>query len=147
MSAETIVIRHADELDLDAIIGIDEKLSGQYRPDVWERRLTYYLRRDPDACLVAEADGKIAGFMLGEVRSGEFGHDEPTGWVEVVGVDPEFRGRSIGSQLAQRLFEHFRGEGAKVVRTLVDNDREDLAAYFASLGFEAASWRPLVRTL
>ena len=86
-------IRPLDEMDIGAIVGIDEKITGRYRPEVWERRIGYYLRRDPEASVVAEADGRVVGFMLGEVRSGEFGLEEPTGWIEVLGVDPGIRGR------------------------------------------------------
>ncbi len=143
----TLRIRPANELDLDAITELDEKLGGQYRPDAWERRLTYYLRRDPEAPLVAELEGKVVGFMLGEVRSGEFGQDEMTGWIEVVGVDPEARGMAVGRQLGERMLDYFRRVGAVAVRTLVDEERTDLSRFFASLGFEEATLRPYVKRL
>ena len=77
------------DTDLGGIIAIDEKIGGEPTgPDVWESRLSYYTRRDPEASVVAEVDGTVVGFMLGEVRSGEFGLEEPTGWIEVLGVDP-----------------------------------------------------------
>ncbi|HSN86202.1 MAG TPA: hypothetical protein VL025_05555, partial [Thermoanaerobaculia bacterium] len=79
-TAPGLRIRTVDELDISAIVSIDEKISGKYRPEVWERRIGYYLRRDPEASVAAEVDGKVVGFMLGEVRSGEFGLEEPTGW-------------------------------------------------------------------
>lgn len=140
-------IRPMDELDLGAITRIDEKLSGKYRPDEWERRAMYYLRRDPESPQVAEVDGEVVGFVLGEVRSGEFGLEEPTGWVEVLEVDPDARGRSIGKQLAEALFAHFRERGAHKARTLVEDDMTELARFFESVGFEPASLRPLVKTL
>ncbi|MEM7483007.1 MAG: GNAT family N-acetyltransferase [Acidobacteriota bacterium] len=147
MTESSIQVRALDELDLEAIGAIDEKISGRYQPDVWERRVGYYLRRDPDASLVAEIGGEVVGFMLGEVRSGEFGLDEPTGWVEVLGVDPARRGQSVGRKMAEAMFEHFRGRGAKAVRTFVDDERQDLGEFFSALGFEPASLRPYVRRL
>ena len=72
-------IRPLDELDIDAIIRIDERIGGQYRPDFWEQRVTFYLRRDPESSRVAEVEGKVVGFMLGDVRAGEFGIDRPSG--------------------------------------------------------------------
>lgn len=140
-------IRPLDELDIDAIVGIDEKISGRYRPEVWESRIGYYLRRDPEASVVAEEDGRVVGFMLGEVRSGEFGLEEPTGWIEVLGVDPGHRGRAVGRRMAQAMLEHFRQQGARSVRTLVDERMGDIARFFESLGFEPAGLRPFVRTL
>jgi L-amino acid N-acyltransferase YncA len=97
--------------------------------------------------LVAELDGRVVGFMLGEVRSGEFGLEEPTGWIEVLGVDPDHRGRAVGRQMALAMLEHFRQQGARSVRTLVDEGMGGIARFFESLGFEPAGLRPFVRTL
>ncbi len=147
MATQDVQIRILDTVDIGAVTDLDETITGRYRPDEWERRIAYYLRRDPDAVLVAEIDGEVAGFMLGEVRAGEFGREEPTGWIEVLGVDPERRGAAIGRQLAEALFEHFRTRGATTVRTLVDETMGDIAGFFGSLGFEPAPLKPFVKTL
>ena len=140
-------IRPLDELDIDAIVRIDERIGGIYRPDIWEQRVGYYLRRDPGASQVAEADGKVVGFMLGDLRAGEFGLEEPTGWIEVLGVDPESRGRAVGRRMAEAMLDHFRARGATAVRTLVDSGMADVGGFFAALGFEPASLRPYVKRL
>lgn len=145
--AHDVQVRQLDTVDIGAVIAIDEKITGGYHPEEWERRIGYYLRRDPDAALVAEIDGNVVGFMLGEVRSGEFGLMEPTGWIEVLGVDPDRQGASIGRRLAEALLEHFQAAGARSVRTLVDETRGDIAGFFASLGFEPAALRPFVKSL
>lgn len=142
-----IRIRPLDEMDISAIVGIDEKIGGAYRPEVWERRIGYYLRRDPETSVVAEVDGRVVGFMLGEVRSGEFGLEEPTGWIEVLGVDPEHRGRALGRQMAEALLRHFRERGAHGVRTLVDEESEELRSFFSSVGFEPSSLRAFTRPI
>lgn len=146
--AAEVRIRTLQDFDLGGIVALDEKISGEYRPDVWEARLGYYMRRDPEGSFVAESDGKVVGFMLGEVRSGEFGLEEPTGWIEVLGVDPDSRGQAIGRQLADRLLDHFRGKGAKSVRTLVDEETmEGIAQFFTALDFTTASLRSYVKEL
>jgi len=142
-----VQVRILDTVDIGAVTELDEKITGRYRPDEWERRIGYYLRRDPDAALVAEIGGEVVGFMLGEVRAGEFGLEEPTGWIEVLGVDPERRGAQVGRRLAEALLDHFRGEGATSVRTLVDQTMPDVAGFFASLGFEPAPLLPFVKRL
>jgi ribosomal protein S18 acetylase RimI-like enzyme len=149
MTATTtaVSIRPLDELDISDIVRIDEKILGAYRPEVWERRIGYYLRRDPETSVVAEADGKVVGFMLGEVRSGEFGLEEPTGWVEVLGVDPECRGRAVGRRMAEAILEHFRERGARSVRTLLDEKNEELCGFFGSVGFEPSSLRAFSRPI
>lgn len=140
-------IRNLDTVDIGAIVNIDEKIGGAYRPEVWERRIGYYLRRDPEATLVAEVDGEVVGFMLGEVRGGEFGLEEATGWIEVLGVDPDFQGRAVGRQLGEAMLGHFRDAGVHTVRTLVDETMEGIAGFFTSLGFEPAPMKPFVKSL
>ena len=146
-TATGIRVRPADEMDISAIVGIDEKIGGQYRPEVWERRIGYYLRRDPEASVVAEADGRVVGFMLGEVRSGEFGIEETTGWVEHLGVDPGYRGKAVGRQMLDAMLEHFRRRGARSVQTLVDEEMGEIRSFFSALGFQPSTLRPFVRSL
>ena len=147
--APEVSVRPASELDISDVVRIDELIGGEYRPEVWERRLGYYIRRDPDASVVAEApDGRVVGFMLGEMRSGEFGLEHPTGWIEVLGVDPDFRGRAVGRLMADAMLAHFRAQGATEVRTLVDEEQMgDVAGFFRSLGFEPAPLKPMVLPL
>ena len=139
VSPVTVAIRPMTELDIDGIVRIDEKVSGQYRPDSWERRLTYYIRRDADASQVAVLEGKVVGFMMGEVRGGEFGLDEPTGWVEHFGVDPAERGKDIGRKLSESLFGHFRSKGVKVVRTVVSSEQQEIAKFLSAIGFGSSN--------
>ncbi len=150
MSEQTaeVRIRALQDFDLGGIVALDEKISGLYRPEVWETRLGYYMRRDPDGSLVAESGGKLVGFMLGEVRSGDFGLEEPTGWIEVLGVDPDSRGQAVGRQLAERMLDHFRQLGAETVRTFVDEETmQGIAQFFTALGFETGSLRSFVKRL
>lgn len=139
--------RPLTELDIDSVTRIDERVTGTYRPDVWEQRIGYYIRRDPESSQVAEIDGRVVGFMLGEVRGGEFGLDEPTGWVEFFGVDPNARGRDVGSGLLDALLRHFRERGAQIARTIVaDRDRE-IASFIGKMGFERAPLTAFERRL
>jgi ribosomal protein S18 acetylase RimI-like enzyme len=143
-------IRPIADIDISPIVSIDEKIRGRYRPEVWERQIGYYLRRDPEGSVVAECGGEVVGFMLGEVRSEEFGLSEPTGWIAVLGVDPEHRGKAVGRRMAEALLAHFREVGAHSVRTLVDEEADgaaELRGFFASLGFQPSTLRPFVRSL
>lgn len=139
--AEQVRIRSLSELDIARIVAIDERLTGVYRPDVWERRVMYYLRRNPDASQVAELGGKVVGFMLSDLRGGEFGLEETSGWIERFGVDPDYQGRSIGRRLFEAVVEHHKRLGATTVRTLVEQNDSDLASFLRAVGFKNA---PLV---
>ena len=135
-----IRVRPLDELDIGGIVRIDERISGRHRPDFWESRVMYYLRRDPQSSQVAEADGRLVGFMLADVRAGEFGLEEPSGWIERFGVDPDFRGRDLGQALFDAIRAHFRDQGTTRIRTLADPS-DAVLGFLNRLGFRPA---PLV---
>ena len=145
--ADDVVIRPMTELDIEGITRIDERITKQYRPEVWERRVGYYLRRDADSSQVAEVAGKVAGFMMGEVRGGEFGLDEPTGWIEFFGVDPDVRGRDLGRKLIDALLAHFRAQGAHIARTMVATRDEDIAGFLKAMQFTPAPLTALEKRL
>ena len=136
-------VRPLDELDIGAIVKIDERITGIYRPEIWEQRVGYYLRRDPESSQGAEVEGRVVGFMLGDVRGGEFGIEEPSGWIERFGIDPDFRGRDLGRQLYAAMLETFRARGASSVRTLVDEQDQGVAGFLAALGFKPSPLRAL----
>ena len=138
-----VKIRPLDELDITGIVRIDEKISGIYRPEIWEERIMYYTRRDPGASQVAVAGGKVVGFMLGDLRAGEFGLEEPSGWIERFGIDPDFRGQDLGRKLFDAIKTHFTAEGAKSVRTLVDTHDGGVAGFLKAIGFTPAPLQAL----
>lgn len=146
-SVSGVEVRSLSEVDLGDIVRIAEKTRGAYQPDLWEDRVTYYLRRDPDSSVVAESDGRVVGFMLGDVRAGEFGIEEPSGWIEVIGVDPDFGGRGVGRALADEMLERYRARGIGRVRTMVDAAMPEVEAFFTRLGFSLDTLRAFVKRL
>jgi ribosomal protein S18 acetylase RimI-like enzyme len=142
-----ITVRPLSELDLDDIGRIAEQTRKQYQPELWEDRVTYYLRRDPEGSVVAEIDGRVVGFMLGDVRSGEFGIEAPSGWIEVIGVDPESGGKGVGRALAEAMLASYRARGVRAVRTMVEASMPEVERFFAALGFEPDGLRPFVKRL
>ncbi len=139
----SVRVRPLDELDIGGIVRVDERITGTYRPEVWEQRVGYYLRRDPESSQVAETDGKLVGFMLGDVRVGEFGLEERSGWIERFGIDPDYRGRELGRQLFDAIVRHFREAGVVNIRTLVDRQDGGVAGFLAALGFTPSSLQAL----
>lgn len=140
-------IRPVTELDIEAICKIDEVITGKYRPEVWEDRVIYYIRRDPDSSQVAEVGGAVVGFMLGEVRGGEFGLEEPTGWVEFFGVDPKAREKGVGRALIEALIGGFKRKGAHVARTMVRTEDREIDAFIRRMGFAPAPVTALEKRL
>ena len=147
MATGDVTVRPLTELDLDAITRIDERITKRYRPEVWEQRVAYYIRRDPDSSQVGELDGKVVGFMMGEVRGGEFGLDEPTGWIEFFGVDPSARGKDLGRKLIDALLAHFRSRGAHIARTMVAERDAEIAGFLKAMAFTPAPLTALEKRL
>ena len=68
-------------------------------------------------------------------KPGEFGIDNPSGWIERFGIDPDFRGRDLGKQMFNEIVSHFRAEGAATVRTLADGRETGVVGFLKALGF------------
>jgi GNAT superfamily N-acetyltransferase len=136
MSRTDISVRAVEPGDLDAIARIDEKLTGQSRKEYWRRRLDIAALRPPWMSLVAETDGRVAGFLFGWVGESEFGIAAPTGWVDMIGVDPPYRGRGIARALVDRFATSGRELRAiEKVATLIDLAQADVREFFVRLGF------------
>ncbi|MBI3091778.1 MAG: GNAT family N-acetyltransferase [Candidatus Tectomicrobia bacterium] len=131
-------IRKLTWRDIDSIIAIDQKVTGKARESYWKNKIIIYSGLDPGACLVAEADGKVIGFLLGERKDWEFGAPQ-SGWIEILGIDPGYQGKGIGHLLAAAIIEHFKKSQITKVQTMVERDAENLLAYFRSLGFAEGS--------
>lgn len=141
-----VKIRSMRAEDVEQILAIDRKISGRDRAATFHRRVDAYLATDPLVCRVAEVDGKVVGFMLGDIKGWEYGAPE-AGWIEVMAVDTEFQGNGIGRRLAEALFDHFQRTGMKRVYTLVDWADGPLLSYFKSLGFRRSDLINLERDL
>ncbi|HET7876820.1 MAG TPA: GNAT family N-acetyltransferase [Methylomirabilota bacterium] len=136
MGRADLTIRNVELSDLDAIVRIDEKLSGQTRKDYWRQRLEIAGLRPPWMSLVAETDGRLVAFLFGWVGESEFGINRPTGWVDMIGVDPPYRGRGIGQALVARFVQSARElRAVEKIATLIDLSQAEIREFFVRLGF------------
>jgi GNAT superfamily N-acetyltransferase len=136
MTRTEISVRAVEPSDLDAIIRIDEKLSGQTRKEYWQRRLDIAALRPPWMSLVAEMDGRLVGFLFGWVGESEFGISRPTGWVDLIGVDPPYRGRGVGQSMVDRFVQSGSElRAVESIATLIDLGQADVREFFVRLGF------------
>ncbi|NIM59937.1 MAG: GNAT family N-acetyltransferase [Candidatus Aminicenantes bacterium] len=140
--------------DLDDILKIEERIEKEQtlekpkRIEYLKETAAYHLQHgEPLMNLGAEIDGKLVGFIFAEIRLWEFGRGEKTGWIKVLGIDPEFQGRGIGHKLGETLLGHFKRKNIKKVRTLVDWYEGNLISYFRSLGFDILNMIPLEKEL
>jgi GNAT superfamily N-acetyltransferase len=136
MARTEILTRSVESTDLEAIVRIDEKLGGEARQAYWRERLELAGLRPPWMSLVAETDGRVVGFLFGWVGASEFGMAEPTGWIDLIGVDPAYRGRGVGRALVDRFVQSGQELRAIAkVATLIDLDQSDIREFFTRRGF------------
>lgn len=127
--------------DLDRIHAIDRKVTGSDRSRVSDN--IWNVITDSSACLGAEVEEELVGFMLGDVRPWEFGIKDQVGWIVALGVDPDHQGKGIGRLLGEEAVARFRKLGCDIVKTMVEAKDSELVDYFESLGFETTEARVL----
>ena len=146
-AGKRVEVRALIPRDIEAVMQIDEKIKRRPTANAyWESKLADFMERDPNACLAAVDDGRVVGFILGEIRGWEV-RMERSGWIEVLGVDPGSQGRGIGRQLVEALLEYFRQSGVEHVDTLLNWNDTDLVEYFRSVGFHRGDFVHLRRPL
>jgi ribosomal protein S18 acetylase RimI-like enzyme len=136
---ERIKVRKLTQDDVQDLLRIEKALGGQVSGDLRHSILEYFDSSESPINLGAELEGKLIGFIVGELKLWEFGEKQPVGWVKELGVDPDFQGRGVGVALGQELMKHFKSRGAKIVKTLVEWDSGDVISYFRGLGFKKGS--------
>ncbi|HEY58890.1 MAG TPA: GNAT family N-acetyltransferase [Anaerolineae bacterium] len=85
------------------------------------------LQRDPDLFLVAEAEGRIIGAVMG-------GFDGRRGLIYHLAVDPAFRRRGIGSTLMAELERRLVAKGCLRAYLLVTEENQETMAFYRRLG-------------
>ena len=121
--------------DLDEIVEIDRKVSGEARRDFWGEKIKLPSSRYPLLGLCAELEGRVIGFILGEVSGWEFGIPDTVGWISTIGVDPDYQHRGVARKLSQEFIKSLKAIGVNVVYTLVNWNDWDLLKFFRAMGF------------
>jgi flavin-dependent dehydrogenase/ribosomal protein S18 acetylase RimI-like enzyme len=139
-----ISIRNMTVRDIDEVLRIDEKITGKPHAAYYESKAASYISRGPEYCLVAEHRDRVVGFVLGDVRGWEFAA-ELSGWLEIIGIDPEYHGQGVSRALMNELVARFKRAGVTVINTMVNWNDGDLIDYFRANGFERGEYVNLVK--
>ena len=134
-SLENVKIRPLKREDLDAIVKIDERVLGENRRNYWERKLGLMNDKSSQISLVAEMEGGVVGFVLGDISGWEFGIPETIGWIDTIGVEPAYQKKGVATALARELVQNLRSLGVKTIYTLVSWNDWDLLQFFHAMGF------------
>src|SRR3990170_7096657 len=120
--SKPIYLRDLTKEDLPAIVDIEERVTGVARPEYWAARIEISEAIRPHwASLVAEVDNRVVGFILGRAGELEFGLPGTVGWIEIIGVDPAYRGQGIARRLIGKFVDSAQDHGIRSVFTLVNH--------------------------
>ena len=126
--------------DLEAVVGIDAQVFRWRRAAYHERKIALALdeTRQLVTSLVIEADGIMAGFIMGRVYLGEFGVPQTTATIDTLGVDPAYQGRGSGGTLFEEYASHLRKIGVRSITTRVSWNARGFLRFFEKAGFTPA---------
>jgi ribosomal protein S18 acetylase RimI-like enzyme len=132
-------VRNLTEKDLDAMVRIEHKNTGTSRREYYAQKLRGALNESGiRISLAAESDGILVGFLMGQVFYGEFGLPERIAVIDSVGVNPEFKGRKVGTALMHQLKMNLKALGIEKIHTEVEWQKFGLMGFFAKEGFSPA---------
>ena len=104
-------------------------------------------RPERGAFLVAEREGRLAGFLAGSLYQGEFGIDDPRGVIDSFAVTPAARHRGVASGLVIALVERWKPKGVSRMETLCRWNDWELLRFFERVGFRPSARLNLERHL
>jgi GNAT superfamily N-acetyltransferase len=130
-----VSVRPVRRADLDQVINIDATVTGLEKRKYWASVFRRYGSglHDEKQFLVAVADDRVLGFIIGEVRDWEFG-SPPCGWVFGIDVDPRARLGGVGTQLLNAISAQFRRAGVRKLRTMLALENTLILSFFRSQG-------------
>jgi ribosomal protein S18 acetylase RimI-like enzyme len=116
--------------DYTTIIALWKEANIPSRPQGRDSRknIAIQLRQPNGYYLVAEADKKIIGVILGT-------HDGRKGWINHLVVAPSYRKKGIGKQLVTRVEHHFSALGIDIVACLIEDWNMASMKVFEQLGY------------
>ncbi len=134
---DELKIRVICKEDIDQVIALDARVTGKERREYYERKFAQVLGNIQHIAtsLVAEQDGRILGFIMGDLYLGEFGIPETTATVDTIGVNPEMQRKGIATVLMQEFCDNMKAAGVDRIITHVEWGDWNLLRFFHEHGF------------
>ena len=150
MSDGTIHIRLMKADDFDTVVEIDANIRRASRPEYYEMKFEKLFRSNdylPTSLVAEESDGKVVGFVMGELYMGKYGIFQEGASLDTIGVDPACQHRGIGKCLITEFMDHLQKIGVQKVNTLVDWSDSRLLHFFSTNQFSPSRTINLERAL
>ena len=86
--------------------------------------------------ICTEIDGDVVGFIIGDANGWEYGAPENVGWIDTIGVDPDFQRTGIAKILFTEMINNLKKVGVEAIYTFVAWRDWTLLTFFDEMGFE-----------
>ena len=129
-------VRPAEERDADAILALASEFATSFIVEERAFRTSFSeLISSPSAHLaIAEADGTVAGYILGFDHPAFFANGRVT-WVEEIMVSAAHRRLGTGRALMEELEKWSRGRGSRLVALATRR----AASFYTAIGYEESA--------
>lgn len=136
---ENLIIRKLEAEDAEQISSIYAAIIRRAVDEDFMSLVRDHAKRERDACIVAEADGQVVGFMITYILTMGFGISK-SAWIATMGVKPDYMGQGVGKKMAQSILDYYKGIGITNVHTSVLWDSIDMLSFFKTLGFDRSDF-------
>lgn len=134
MMTDSVQIRTMTVSDYDAVYDMWINTSGMGLNDLDDSRegIEKFLKRNPETCFAAVENDRVIGAIM-------CGHDGRRGYIYHTSVREEYRGRGIGTALANSAMAALESEGINKAALVVFARNEKGNAFWEKLGFTQRS--------
>ncbi len=125
--------------DFNDVLAIDEKVNKVLREEYYRLKFEKLVKSGdyvPTSLVAEDENGKVVGFIMGELFIGEYGISEDRAKLDTIGVDPEYQKKGVGKLLLKEFIEHLKSLGVEKISTLVAWNDIELIKFFSSNNFE-----------
>ena len=135
-----VTIRDMEIDDVPSIYHLGERLFTSEESPILYRNwdpyeVTQYFTSDPEYCLVAEAGGRIVGFIVATTVEKEATAWKKYGYVAWIGVDEDFQRTHLARRLYRELEKRLREDGVRMMMADTAGDNMEAISFFKSMGF------------
>ena len=120
--------------DVDAVLALLRRAEAGPSSTESADDLRRLLERDPDALLLADAEGEIVGSLVA-------GWDGWRGTFYRLAVDPAHRRCGLATEMVRAGEERLRALGGRRLNAIVESEEADAMAFWAAAGYELQTAR------
>jgi len=135
VTTDTALEAHTLEpCDLAELVALDAAITGETKEAYWTDVFARFPHDESCVMLGVKREGRLEGYLFGEVRAIEFGSDA-CGWILALGVHTDTTRQGHASALLDEARRRFQRLGVVSLRTMVMRTDVPFLALFRRQGF------------